>query len=60
MVQTLEDPKRGSLKQLRLPVAAPSALPPPSFGEHTRSFLTEAGFSDEELAALVDAGATRL
>jgi crotonobetainyl-CoA:carnitine CoA-transferase CaiB-like acyl-CoA transferase len=58
MVVEIDDPARGKLKQLRLPVGVPGGRPPPGFGEHTRSFLEEAGFSDEEIAGLVAAGAT--
>jgi crotonobetainyl-CoA:carnitine CoA-transferase CaiB-like acyl-CoA transferase len=58
MIVEIDDPRRGRLAQLRLPVGQPGDRPPPGFGEHTRSFLSEAGFSEEELALLVAAGAT--
>ena len=37
----------------------PSAIqrPPPTLGEHSREILEEFGFSDEEVARLVSAGA---
>jgi crotonobetainyl-CoA:carnitine CoA-transferase CaiB-like acyl-CoA transferase len=49
----------GPLPQLRLPLAAPAKGPPPQRGEHTTAIFREAGFSDEEIAALRSCGALR-
>jgi alpha-methylacyl-CoA racemase len=35
----------------------PHRLPGPGLGEHTEDVLREAGFSAEEIAALIEAGA---
>ena len=50
----LEDPQRGTLGQLRTPLVdwPLSPRPPPRLGADSRAILTEAGFSDEELAQL--------
>jgi crotonobetainyl-CoA:carnitine CoA-transferase CaiB-like acyl-CoA transferase len=32
-------------------------VPAPALGEHTREVLSEAGFSDEEIEAMLDSGA---
>ncbi len=52
---------RGVIPQLRTPVTPKdeSFSPPPRMGEHTRIVLTEAGFSEEEIGALIKAGAAR-
>jgi alpha-methylacyl-CoA racemase len=53
---------RGPVPQLRTPVSPAditSATPPPRAGEHTRAVFTEAGFSADEIDALLRAGAIR-
>jgi crotonobetainyl-CoA:carnitine CoA-transferase CaiB-like acyl-CoA transferase len=49
----------GVLRQLRLPITPKDAAPapPPRVGEHTRAILRDAGFRDEEIAALRAEGA---
>jgi Predicted acyl-CoA transferases/carnitine dehydratase len=62
MVVETEHPTLGHLKTLGSPIKM-SATPPnvsrraPQLGEHTDEVLTEAGFSDKEIAALREAGA---
>jgi crotonobetainyl-CoA:carnitine CoA-transferase CaiB-like acyl-CoA transferase len=65
-VWTLDHPLLGPLPTLANPLrflsrtpAAPS-LPPPLLGEHSEALLREAGFSPEEVAALVEKGVVRL
>jgi crotonobetainyl-CoA:carnitine CoA-transferase CaiB-like acyl-CoA transferase len=60
MTAEIADPARGTLRQLRLPIAPAVDRPSPGFGEHTRAFLLEAGFTEEELQQLVAAGGTVL
>lgn len=57
---TLDTP-RGPVPQVRLPITPRdlTPLPPPKKGEHTRAVLRDAGFSDEEIAALLRTGAAR-
>lgn len=52
----------GGVPWLRSPVRMqgsepPSRQRPPQYGEHTRDVLRECGFSDDEIARLLDAGA---
>jgi crotonobetainyl-CoA:carnitine CoA-transferase CaiB-like acyl-CoA transferase len=60
LFSTLATP-RGPVPQVRLPItprdSAPS--PPPAKGEHTRAILRDAGFTDDEIAALLQSGAAR-
>jgi crotonobetainyl-CoA:carnitine CoA-transferase CaiB-like acyl-CoA transferase len=54
-------PTEGALRTLRLPLrffgSQPhNARPAPHLGEHTEEVLREAGLSDHEIAALLDAG----
>jgi alpha-methylacyl-CoA racemase len=54
----IDDPKRGPLPQTRTPFGRPDGhTPPPAAGEHTVAVLREAGLTDEEIAALRQAGA---
>ncbi|MCS6867226.1 CaiB/BaiF CoA-transferase family protein [Thermus sp.] len=64
-VWTLPHPLLGSLPTLANPLrflsrtpASPS-LPPPLLGEHTEEVLLEAGFTPEEVGALVEKGVAR-
>jgi crotonobetainyl-CoA:carnitine CoA-transferase CaiB-like acyl-CoA transferase len=62
MVVELEQPHMGAVRQLGVPVKldrTPGVVdaPAPALGEHTREVLAEAGYSDEEIDALVDQGA---
>jgi crotonobetainyl-CoA:carnitine CoA-transferase CaiB-like acyl-CoA transferase len=52
---------RGPIPQLRTPVTPRDQdfTPPPRMGEHTRAILSDAGFSAEEIDALVACGAAR-
>jgi alpha-methylacyl-CoA racemase len=62
MVIEFEQPGAGRVKGLGMPVKL-SRTPGrvrsggPALGEHTEEVLAEAGFSDEEIAALVESGA---
>jgi crotonobetainyl-CoA:carnitine CoA-transferase CaiB-like acyl-CoA transferase len=51
----------GRLPQLRTPLTPAGAqhTPPPRIGEHTDAILREAGFEDDEIAALRAGGAVR-
>lgn len=50
---TLDDPERGPLSLLRLPMdGTPRATPAPRLGEHTDQVLAEHGLSDKEIARL--------
>lgn len=57
---TLDTP-RGPIPQVRLPVTPRdiTPAPPPKKGEHTRAILGEAGFTDDEIATLLQTGAAR-
>ena len=63
MVQEIDHPKCGPIKLVGVPVKysrTPCSirLPPPLLGEHTQHVLTDIlGFSDDEVAELVDKGA---
>ena len=62
MVVEWEQPGLGPVRQLGVPVKmsrTPGSVhaPAPAFGEHTREVLRDAGFSDEEVAALLESGA---
>jgi alpha-methylacyl-CoA racemase len=60
MFYTFDDPRRGPVPMLRLPVDGPPATTPaPSHGEHTDQVLTEAGLSVEELTRLRADGVIR-
>jgi crotonobetainyl-CoA:carnitine CoA-transferase CaiB-like acyl-CoA transferase len=57
MFFTLEDPARGPLELLRLPLdQPPSTSPAPELGQHTDQLLAEEGVSGEEIRALRRAG----
>jgi crotonobetainyl-CoA:carnitine CoA-transferase CaiB-like acyl-CoA transferase len=51
------------VRQLGIPVKLsrtpgdPRRLPGPALGEHTEAVLRDAGYGDEEIAALLEAGA---
>jgi len=62
MVVEMEQPGLGTVRQLgnplklsRTPAAPPR--PAPAFGEHTEDVLREAGYSAEEVAAMLESGA---
>jgi alpha-methylacyl-CoA racemase len=62
MVVELDQPLLGTVRQLGVPVKlsrTPGAAkrPAPALGEHTEEVLGDAGFSDEEVAELIEAGA---
>ncbi len=62
MVVELAQPGTDGVKQLGVPVKmsrTPGTVhaPAPAFGEHTEEVLRDAGFSDEEVAALLESGA---
>jgi crotonobetainyl-CoA:carnitine CoA-transferase CaiB-like acyl-CoA transferase len=52
---------RGAVPQVRTPVTPAGAnhAPAPRMGEHTRAILREGGLSDDEVEALLQAGAAR-
>ncbi|MBI2394731.1 MAG: CoA transferase [Deltaproteobacteria bacterium] len=49
----------GTSTQVRLPIAEPADAPAPAMGEHTRAVLQDAGFSPDEIEALLQCGAAR-
>ena len=62
--QQLDHPTEGKLRMTRFPVnfsgtPAENRRHQPVMGEHTREVLTEAGFSEAEIAAMLESGATR-
>ncbi|MDQ4129614.1 MAG: CoA transferase, partial [Actinomycetota bacterium] len=62
MVVELEQPGAGAVRQLGTPVKLSrtpggARAPGPALGEHTREVLSGLGYSDEEVAALEEAGA---
>jgi crotonobetainyl-CoA:carnitine CoA-transferase CaiB-like acyl-CoA transferase len=62
MVTEIDQPGIGIVEQLGAPVKmsrtpADPTRPAPAFGEHTDEVLREAGYSDEEIAAMVESGA---
>jgi alpha-methylacyl-CoA racemase len=62
MVVEMEQPELGRVRQLGLPVKmsrtpGDPTRPAPAFGEHTGEVLREAGYTDEEIATMLDSGA---
>jgi alpha-methylacyl-CoA racemase len=62
MVSAMEQPGLGTVRQLGVPVKmsrtpGDPTRPAPAFGEHTDEVLREAGYSDEEIAAMKESGA---
>jgi len=62
MIVELEQPGAGTVRQLGVPVKlgrTPGGVraPGPVLGEHTEDVLRAAGYSDDQLAALLEAGA---
>lgn len=62
MVVEVDQPGLGPVRQLGNPVKmsrtpADPTRPAPALGEHTEEALREAGYSDEEIAALLESGA---
>ncbi len=62
MVVELEQPELGTVRQLGVPVKmsrtpGDPTRPAPAFGEHTDEVLREAGYSEEEIAAMIESGA---
>ena len=62
MVVEMEQPRFGPVRQLGVPVKlsrtpGDPTRPAPAFGEHTDEVLREAGYSDEEIAAMKESGA---
>jgi alpha-methylacyl-CoA racemase len=64
MVVELDQPELGAIRQLAPPVKlsrTPAGIqrPAPALGEHTAELLSEVGYSDEEIAAMIEAGAAK-
>jgi crotonobetainyl-CoA:carnitine CoA-transferase CaiB-like acyl-CoA transferase len=62
MVIEMEQPGFGPVRQLGVPVKmsrtpGDPTRPAPAFGEHTDEVLAEAGYSEEEIAAMKESGA---
>jgi crotonobetainyl-CoA:carnitine CoA-transferase CaiB-like acyl-CoA transferase len=62
MVVEVEQPELGTVRQLGLPVKlgrtpGDPTRPAPALGEHTEAILAEAGYSPEQIAAMLEAGA---
>jgi crotonobetainyl-CoA:carnitine CoA-transferase CaiB-like acyl-CoA transferase len=62
MVVEWEQPRLGPVRQLGVPVKlsrTPGDVhdPGPALGEHTEQVLGEGGFSEDEIAALLESGA---
>ncbi|HEU5143531.1 MAG TPA: CoA transferase [Solirubrobacterales bacterium] len=62
MVTELQQPHLGGVRQLGSPVKmsrtpADPTRPAPAFGEHTEEVLRDVGYSDEEVASMLDSGA---
>lgn len=62
MVTAIEQPGLGTVRQLGVPVKmsrtpGDPTRPAPAFGEHTDEVLGEAGYSEEEIAAMKESGA---
>ncbi len=62
MVSAIEQPGLGIVRQLGVPVKmsrtpGDPTRPAPAFGEHTDEVLREAGYSNEEIASMVESGA---
>jgi alpha-methylacyl-CoA racemase len=62
MVTAIEQPGLGTVRQLGVPVKmgrtpGDPTRPAPAFGEHTDEVLSEAGYSDEEIATMKESGA---
>ncbi len=62
MVVELHQPGLGAVRQLGVPVKlsrtpGDPTRPAPAFGEHTGAVLAEVGYSEDEIAALLDCGA---
>ncbi len=60
LFQTMEHPSEGTIRYVRPPTkfsASPASVrrPAPQHGEHSMEILSEAGFTDSEIAALVAA-----
>jgi crotonobetainyl-CoA:carnitine CoA-transferase CaiB-like acyl-CoA transferase len=58
----MEQPGFGPVRQLGVPVKmsrtpGDPTRPAPAFGEHTDEVLAEAGYSEEEIAAMKESGA---
>lgn len=62
MVVEMEQPELGTVQQLGFPVKlgrtpADPTRPAPALGEHTAAVLAEAGYGEEEIAAMLASGA---
>jgi alpha-methylacyl-CoA racemase len=62
MVVEVEQPQLGTVRQLGFPVKmsrtpGDPTRPAPAFGEHTGEVLREAGYSDDEIASMLESGA---